>query len=469
MALTIKLFNTLSKKKEVFTPIKAGKVGMYHCGPTVYNYAHIGNLRAYVFADTLRRTFEAAGYKVKQVINITDIGHLSSDADSGDDKMVKGLKRENLPMTLDGLSKLADKYEAAFKKDLALLNIETKGTKFPRASKHLRAEEKLIKTLDKKGFVYKTPDGLYFDTSKLKDYGKLGGLTPADDIRARVEDNQKKNSRDFALWKFSKDGRMGFKSSFGLGYPGWHIECSAMSMKYLGETFDIHTGGIDHIPVHHNNEIAQSEAATGKKFVDYWMHNAFVNFDGEKMAKSAGEFLTLSTLVDKGYSPLAYRYFLLTARYSSPINFSFEALDSAANALKRLKIRAAEIASGSLVRSADSAPTTRSAAATSAALSIAADDLDTPRLIAEVWKMLDSDKKPEEKLSFIKSADEILGLELFAPQEEIPKEIVELLAARSRARTARDFQKSDALRAEIEKLGFEVLDSEKTSSVRLKI
>ncbi len=460
----IKLENSLSGKKDVFVPIKNGKVGMYHCGPTVYDFAHIGNLRSYVFADTLRRTFEAAGYKIKQVINITDIGHLSSDADSGDDKMVKGLKRENLPMTLDGLKKLADKYESAFKNDLKLLNIETKGTKFPRASRYLKADLKLIKELDKKGLTYRADDGIYFDTSKISDYGRLGGLTPLGESQTRMADGGKKNPRDFALWKFSKDGHMGFKSPLGLGYPGWHIECSAMSMKFLGETFDIHTGGIDHIPVHHNNEIAQSEHATGKKFAHYWIHNAFVTIDSGKMAKSAGNFLTLSTLVEKGYSPLAYRYFLLTARYSAPLNFSFEALDNAANAFKRLKAKAAEIANGALVRSEDSAKTTRAPLA----ISFAADDLDTPKLLAEVWNMLESDADAKEKLAFIKSADEILGLELFAPQAEIPKEISELLAARAKARAAKDFAKSDEIRIQIEKLGYEVLDSEKDSSVRAK-
>ena len=402
------LFNTLSKKKELFVPLKKDVVGMYHCGPTVYNFAHIGNLRAYVFADILRRTLEAAGYKVKQVINITDIGHLSSDSDEGDDKMVKGLLREGLPMTLDGLAKLADKYEAAFKEDLKLLNIETEGTIFPRASAHLKEEEKLIKELDNKGLVYKTADGLYFDTSKIHDYGKLGGLTPTNEIRARVSDGGKKSPRDFALWKFSKDGRMGFESKLGLGYPGWHIECSAMSMKYLGDTFDIHTGGIDHIPVHHNNEIAQSEHATGKDFAHYWMHNAFLNISENKMAKSGDNFLTLSSLIEKGYSPLAYRYFLLTARYSAKINFSFEALDGASNALKKLKKRVSEMSAGERVVGAKR---TSEPAGVSVA-SFAFDDLDTPKLLAAIWTMLKSDATSQQKLSFVKSADKILGLDL---------------------------------------------------------
>ena len=462
----ILLTNALSKKKELFVPIKRGKVGMYHCGPTVYDYAHIGNLRSYVFADILRRTLEAGGYKVKQVINITDIGHLSSEVGDGDDdKMVRGLKREGLPMTLDGLQKLADKYEDAFKKDLKLLNIETKGTKFPRASKHLKDDEKLIKELDKKGLVYKTGDGLYFDTSKINDYGKLGGLTPIDESRARVTDGEKRNARDFALWKFSKEGRMGFKSSYGLGYPGWHIECSAMSMKYLGRTFDIHTGGIDHIPVHHNNEIAQSEHATGKDFAHYWLHNAFVNIDSEKMAKSVGNFLTLSSLVEKGYSPLAYRYFLLGARYSAPQNFTWEALDGAANALAGLRreINDLENKSGIMVKKLKQ---------DYRSIDIVSDDLDTPKLVAAVWNTLGSEASAKEKLSFIKSVDEILGLELFsnklAIEPVISKEVERLVEERRKARGAKDFKKSDELRLKIEKKGYEVLDSAEGSTVRLK-
>ncbi|MDP3874966.1 MAG: cysteine--tRNA ligase, partial [bacterium] len=322
--MTIKLHNTLTRKLEEFKPIKPGHVGMYHCGPTVYDYAHIGNLRAYVFADILRRTFEYFDYEVKQIINITDIGHLTSDADTGDDKMVKGLKREKLPLTLDGLRRLTDKYEKAFKDDLNTLNIR-KPHHFPRATDYLIQEIGLIHRLEKKGYTYKVRDGIYFDTGKLTNYGKLGGLTPLSEGSARVETDEKKSARDFVLWKLSKDGHLGFESSWGMGFPGWHIECSAMSQELLGQPFDIHTGGIDHIPIHHNNEIAQSEAAYDTPLANFWLHNEFMTVtEGptslklrgtSKMAKALGNQITLKTLIEHGSSPLAYRYFLLMAHY----------------------------------------------------------------------------------------------------------------------------------------------------------
>ena len=467
------LWNALSKKKEKFESIKKGKVGMYHCGPTVYDFAHIGNLRAYVFADILRRTFEAAGYKVKQVINITDIGHLSSDADSGDDKMVKGLKREGLPMTLDGLQKLADKYEESFKQDLKLLNIETKGTKFPRASKHLKKEEDLIKKLQKKGLVYETSDGLYFDTGKINDYGKLGGLTPVNESEARISEDGKKNPRDFALWKFSKDGHMGFKSSFGLGYPGWHIECSAMSMEYLGKTFDIHTGGIDHIPVHHNNEIAQSEHATGKNFAHYWMHNAFVNIDSGlpaqagKMAKSKDNFLTLSSLVEKGYDPLAYRYFLLSARYSAPINFTLEGLNGAANALNNLrrKIRSHREMLWDMKEKEDGVSINMEDI-----FKMIGEDLNTAELLAGLWKITEDydPRNIKNNIQRMKFIDKILGLNLFKNKQPpflIPKVIKELNDKRNIARKSGQMNEADKLREEIRKYDYEPQDLFKKDGV----
>ncbi|MEK7186720.1 MAG: cysteine--tRNA ligase, partial [Patescibacteria group bacterium] len=248
--MALKIHNTLTGKLENFEPIKSNEVGMYNCGPTVYNYAHIGNLRAYVSADIFRRTFEYLGYQVKQTVNVTDIGHLSSDSDSGDDKMVKGLKRESLPLTLEGLKKLADKYESAFIEDIKALNIETP-EHLPRATSFLEEEIELIKKLEEKGFAYKTNDGIYFDTERFPDYGRLGGLTPISESKTRVEKGEKKNPRDFVLWKFSNDRQLSFPSPWGPGFPGWHIECSAMSRKFLGQPFDIHTGGMDHIPVHH--------------------------------------------------------------------------------------------------------------------------------------------------------------------------------------------------------------------------
>lgn len=286
------LTNTLTKQKELFVPLNEKNVGMYNCGPTVYDYAHIGNLRAYVFADILRRTLEYAGYTVNQVMNITDIGHLSSDADDGEDKMTRGLKREGKPLTLEAMKELADFYAEAFKKDLSWLNIEMPHH-MPKASEHIAEDIALIQKLEARGFLYTTSDGVYFNTEKDPHYGKLGGLSDINEAQARIHaQSEKKSPRDFAVWK--KNDVLGYESPWGKGFPGWHMECSAMSMKYLGETFDIHTGGIDHIPVHHNNEIAQSENATGKPYVRTWLHNAFVTVPSGKMAKSEGTGLTLA-------------------------------------------------------------------------------------------------------------------------------------------------------------------------------
>jgi cysteinyl-tRNA synthetase len=330
----MKLTNTLSGKKEEFIPIIPGKVRMYSCGPTVYDYIHIGNLRAFFLSDLLRRAFEFNGYDVTQVMNITDVGQLNPDSISDEeDKMTKGLKRENKPITIEAMKELADFYTEAFKKDLAELNIKTP-IHLPKASEHIPEDIALIQELEKKGFTYQTSDGVYFDTSKDLHYGKLGGLAH-DDSHARINENsEKKNFRDFALWKFNSV--LGYPSPWGQGFPGWHIECSAMAQKYLGHEFDVHTGGIDLAPIHHNNEIAQSENACGCDFVHYWVHNAFLNIEGGKMAKSLGNFLTLQGLKDKDITPLAYRYWLLTAHYRTPAHFSLEAVEAAQTAYNRL-------------------------------------------------------------------------------------------------------------------------------------
>jgi len=331
------LYNTLTRSKELFRPLKEGEVFMYHCGPTVYNYAHLGNLRAYVFADILRRVFSFNNYAVKQVINITDVGHLTSDEDEGEDKLEAGARREG-----KSAQEIAEFYTGAFLEDMSALNIDTRATLFPKATEHIAEQIDLIKTLEKKGATYRTSDGVYFDTSACKQYGELAHLDIAGlKEGARVLKNpEKRNATDFALWKFSKPEekrQQEWESPWGLGFPGWHLECSAMSMKYLGPHFDIHTGGIDHIPVHHTNEIAQSETATGEKFVNYWMHAGFVNIEGAKMAKSEENFITLKTLTEKGFSPLAYRYWLLTADYKKTINFTWEALEGAETAFRKLQ------------------------------------------------------------------------------------------------------------------------------------
>jgi cysteinyl-tRNA synthetase len=293
-------YNTLTRQKEEFVPIRSGQVGMYNCGPTVYDRVHIGNLRAYVFADTLRRVPEYNNYDVTQVINITDVGHLVTDADAGEDKMTKGLRREGLPLTLAGMKQLGARYTEEFIADLAALNIKHP-TYLPKASDNIAEDIAIIETLSSKGYTYQTDDGVYFDTTKLSDYGKLAHLQSVEETTSRLTigaESTKKNPRDFALWKF--DQHLGWKSPFGQGFPGWHIECSGMSMKYLGETFDIHTGGIDHIPVHHTNEIAQSEAANDKPLAHYWLHVNFLNIDDTKISKSLGNTLTLQELVEHG-------------------------------------------------------------------------------------------------------------------------------------------------------------------------
>lgn len=426
---------------------------MYHCGPTVYNYAHIGNLRSYVFADILRRALEYAGYEVTQVINITDIGHLTSDADTGDDKMVKGLKREGLPLTLDGLKQLADKYEKAFKDDLNALNTKTP-QHFPRATKYLKQEIELIKILEEKSYAYPLEDGIYFDTGKLPDYGKLGGLTPSDESMVRAGNIEKKNPRDFVLWKLSKDNHLGFESPWGIGFPGWHIECSAMSRELLGQPFDIHTGGVDHIPVHHNNEIAQSEAAYDKPLANYWLHNEFVTISDGKMAKSEGNFITLKTLTEKGFSPLAYRYFLLTAHYRTPVNFSWEALEAAQNAYRKLK----ETLS-SLVR-ADGRMDENYKKQFAVAV---ANDLNTPEALATVWKLAkDESVSLADKRATLLNFDKVLGLDLGHNEfeiKEVPEEVQRLLNERESARSSNDYKKADELREQIKNLGFIVEDT----------
>lgn len=469
--MEIKLFNTLSKNKEVFKPLSAGKVGMYNCGPTVYDRAHIGNLRAYVFADTLRRMFEYNGFSVNQVINVTDVGHLSGEnagnADEGEDKMTKALKREGMPMTLDAMYKVGTIYFDKFVEDMRELNIELP-TKFPRAADHIQEDIDLIEILVEKGFAYKTSDGMYFDTTKFGDYGKLGNIDIASlKAGARVAANtEKRNPTDFALWKFNE--LLGWSSPWGNGFPGWHIECSAMSAKYLGQPFDVHTGGIDHIPVHHNNEIAQSEAASGGvPLANYWMHNAFITMKGGaggadgKMSKSAGGFLTLDSLEKEGLSPVAYRYWLLTAHYRSPVNFSFEAVRAAENALVRLMatlgehVGGVEVAAGGKVELGYKEKFT----------AFVNDDLDTPKAVALIWDLLkDTAVSAADKVATVLDFDKVLGLniaeELAGAKKEAaaPDEVIALADEREKARQSKDWKKADELRAKIGAAGFEVLD-----------
>ena len=451
------LFNTLTKKKEKFVPIETDKVSMYNCGPTVYDYVHIGNLRSFLLADMLRRLLVWNDYEVKQVMNITDVGYLRADGNDEEDKMTKGLKREGKALTIDSMRELGNFYTEKFLQDLKMLNI-LPAEMMPRAIDNIPEDIEIIKKLLEKNSAYKTSDGIYFDTGTFKGYGKLGNLTEQikDDSHARVETNKEKKSfRDFALWKF---GDMGFDAPFGKGFPGWHIECSAMSMKYLGETFDIHTGGIDLSTTHHNNEIAQSESYSGKPFVKYWLHNAFVNVGVDKMAKSAGNFTRLIDLVKDGYSPLAYRLLLLQGHYKTTLNFSLEALSGAQEALygiyrtlslteKEGKINSEFIAKFE---------------------SNINDDLDTPKAIAVLFELLKSERvSVENKLATALKFDEFLGLEIKEAvalikkeNQEIPENVKNLVDEREVARNNKDFTKADNLRKEIDNLGYLIEDLE---------
>lgn len=434
---------------------------MYNCGPTVYNYAHIGNLRSYVFADVLRRTFEYNGYKVKQVINITDVGHLTSDDDDGDDKMMKALKREGKPFTFEAMQEIARKYETAFKEDLKALNI-IEPEIMPRASENIAEDIEIVQKLLEKGVAYKTSDGIYFDISKFSSYGTRGGFKLGDlKEGARIAINpEKKNPRDFSLWKFSKTDLGWDFPPYGKGFPGWHIECSAMSRKYLGQPFDVHTGGIDHIPVHHQNEIAQSEAAYEAPLANVWMHNEFVNMGSEKMSKSGDDFLTLQTITDSGDSPLAYRYFLLLAKYSTPIKYNgFPVLLGVG--LQSLRRSVCELPEGGKINQNYR----------NKFLEAINDDLNTAIGLSVLFAVRDDlEISPEDKRATILDFDRIFGLELgnrnlIAPDKPIPDNITKLVHDREDARNAKDFKKSDELRAEIEKKGFKVNDTEEGSTV----
>ncbi len=399
--MALKLHNTLSGKLEEFEPIQSGVVKMYHCGPTVYGVQHIGNLSMFVFTDILRRTLEYLGFAVKQVINITDFGHLTSDADEGEDKMSKGLRRDGLEPTLPNMLLMGKKYATIFLDDLAKLNILTRETKFPYASEHLSQEIDMVAELQSKGLTYSTSDGVYFDVSKYSQYGKLGGLSK--ELESRIAQNtEKKNSKDFALWKFNSE--LSWESPWGKGFPGWHIECSAMIRALLGDEIDIHTGGIEHIPVHHNNEIAQSESVTGKTLARFWLHRAHLQISGEKIAKSEGNIVYLSHIIEKGFSPLAFRYFLLNSTYRTPTNFTWEGLEASSNALKKLKDTMSKIYS-------DKGKV--DAGYKAQFIEKLENDLNTPQALAVLWTLVkDGGVSPEDKYATLLDFDKVLGLEL---------------------------------------------------------
>ncbi|MBU4314996.1 cysteine--tRNA ligase [Patescibacteria group bacterium] len=451
--MDIKLYNTLSRQKESFKPIIDGRVGIYTCGPTVYSRASIGNFRSYLFSDLLRRMFELNGFLVKQVINITDVGHLTSDASEGEDKLEKASKA-----TGETAWDIAKKYTELFLQDMERLNI-LRPHELPRATDHIEGQIELVKVLDKKGFTYQTSDGIYFDTSRLADYGKLAGQKLEDKQEgARVEVNEeKKNPTDFALWKFSpKDAKrqMEWESPWGIGFPGWHIECSAMSEEYLGVPFDIHTGGIDHIPVHHTNEIAQTESAREKPLANVWMHNAFLLVDNGKMSKSLGNTYSLDDLQARGFDSIAYRYFFFGAHYRVQQNFTWEALEASQNALHKLQ----KIVKG-LPKGADVNEEYKSRF-----MERINDDLDVPGALSVLWTMIKDDNvAPELKYATLIKFDEVLGLglsNLELGDVEVPEEVHELLDLRAKARAEKNWELSDQIRDKILELGFEISDGQ---------
>ena len=460
--MELTLYNTLGRTLQTFKPIKPKEIYIYACGPTVYNFAHIGNLKTYINEDILKRTLRFNGFKVKHVENITDVGHLVSDEDTGEDKMELSASKEGLTIW-----EIAGKYTQAFKEDITALNIQ-----FPnvwcKATDHINEQIELVKKLEELGLTYIIEDGVYYDTSKFSDYGILGGQKLEElQAGARVQLAEgKRNNTDFALWKISpKESKrlMEWESPWGVGFPGWHIECSAMALKYLGEQIDIHCGGVDHVKVHHTNEIAQVEPVTQKKWVNFWFHVEFLNEKDGKMSKSKGEFLTLSLLKKKGFEPLAYRYYVLNSHYRSKLNFSFEALESArqgfSNLIDKISLLKADVAPGEVAHAQlDDIHLNIN--------TIINKDLNTPELMAYMWKGLkDQSINVQTKLDSLQYFDQILGLELLkieAKKEEdveVSSDLQDLLDKRNEAKKLRDFKTADALRNEIQAQGYAIIDT----------
>lgn len=452
----MKLFNSLTQHVEEFSPRESGKVGMYTCGPTVYDYATIGNFRTYTTGDILVRTLRVLGYDVTYIMNITDVGHLTGDnmgdSSGGTDRMENAAAREGRTAW-----DIASFYREAFIDDFHKLHLLAPA-KWTKATDHIPEQIALVKTLEEKGYTYRTSDGIYFDTTKFPAYGALSNL---DEVKegARVQVNpERKNPRDFALWKFSTEGEkrhMEWDSPWGIGFPGWHIECSAMSMKYLGPSFDIHVGGEDLKSTHHPNEIAQSEAATGQPFVKYWVHSSFLLVNGGRMGKSLGNAYTLHDIEQHKFPPLALRYFYFTAHYRTNLNFTWEALEAASNSLKKLE----QFIARATVRVQPD--TTFRNAYVEEFVGHLMNDLHTPNALATMWSMLKSDLSDEEKLKTLFKMDEVLGFDLASVKTEadLPEEVRELLVARAQARAQGNWSESDRLRDAMHELGFMVEDT----------
>ncbi|MBD3649524.1 MAG: cysteine--tRNA ligase [Pseudomonadales bacterium] len=446
----LKLFDTWERKVREFEPLEPDQVRMYACGPTVYNYAHIGNLRTYIFEDILRRALELNGYNVRHVVNITDVGHLTSDADTGEDKMEVGSKR-----TGKTAWELAELYAEAFQEDLDHLHVLPPHV-WCKATDHIQEQIDFVTELEEKGYTYRTDDGIYFDSTRLNNYGHLARLDVEGlQAGARVEQGGRRHVTDFALWKFSpKDQtrQMEWDSPWGTGFPGWHIECSAMSGKYLGNFFDIHCGGEDHIPIHHTNEIAQTEAARGTRLANFWMHGYFLQLDNTRMSKSSGEFLRLQTLIDEGIDPVVYRYFCLTAHYRSQLSFSWESLEANRVALERLYQAAWDWGE----------PGEASEKWYGDFLACINDDLNTPRALAVTWELIRSDEPDDVKKATLLAFDRLLGLDIenWRPEEvEIPDDIQRMADDRELARKEKNWQRADELRDAILAAGFSIEDT----------
>ncbi|OQA52193.1 MAG: Cysteine--tRNA ligase [candidate division WS2 bacterium ADurb.Bin280] len=491
--MKLKIYNTLSRSKQEVTPISGDTIRMYSCGLTVYDFAHIGNLRKYVFDDLLRRTLKYFGYKVKWVMNITDVGHLTSDQDEGEDKIEKGARKEG-----KSAFEIAEFYKQAFIDNLKKLNIDMPDV-LPSATGHIKEQIELISKLESRGFVYKTDDGIYFDTSKLDDYGKLARLDKENlQEGARIEINpQKKNPTDFALWKFSypqgrdfdqnvddqsKRRQMEWPSPWGLGFPGWHVECSAMSTKYLGQPFEIHTGGVDHINIHHTNEIAQSEAAEGKELARYWVHSEHLLENGKKMAKSDGHFIRLMDLEERGFDPVDLRFFYLRSHYRSKIDFSYQSLEGSRSARRKIVDFCLSLESGEI--EGEDLFYREKMNEFDEALS---DDLNTPRALEVIFTTITEAANKSFRGAFAKKffekIDEVLALDLFKnPFESIgfsgskeiliassfEQEVAEISKEMALRKEQGDFFASDELRAKLVNMGYVVEESQKQIKIYKK-
>lgn len=446
----LRIYNTLTHSEQDFTPIKAGEVGLYTCGPTVYGRAHVGNLRMYVFEDVLKRALTTLGFKVKHVMNITDVGHLVGDGDAGEDKVESAATR--LGRTAWDIAK---DYEVMFVEDTAKMNILPPDV-MPRATAHIKEQIEMVELLEKQGFTYTTSDGVYFDVAKFEKYGELSGQSLADKLAgARVEENEeKRHPADFALWKFSPAGHkrhMEWESPWGIGFPGWHIECSAMARAYLGQPFDIHCGGVDHIAVHHENEIAQSEAAYHEPLANYWMHGEFLLMDNQKMSKSLGNLYVLPEIVERGFEPLALRLFFLSANYRQKQNFTWEAVEAAQSSLKRLRNEMKELSKDG---KADEGYMNKFKESLE-------QDLNTSKGLALLHEVLSSFLSVGDKGATVAAMDQVFGLGLtdwIGRVESVPTEVTVLAEARWQAKLARDFAKSDELRAALTEAGWVMKD-----------